>query len=59
MTRAEYEEKVWPVTDEKWDELVKEGLVPDKTPGISSISFENKNKNLYLRELKTQNQFHT
>ena len=26
---------------------------------ISHISFENKNKNLYLRKLKTQNQFHT
>lgn len=33
MTREEYEEKVWSVTDEEWNKLVKEGLVPDKTPG--------------------------
>lgn len=29
MTRKEYEEKVWSVTDEEWDKLVKEGLVPE------------------------------
>ena len=33
MTREEYEDKYWSLTDEKWDELVKEGLVPDKAPG--------------------------
>ena len=33
MTRKEYEDKYWSLTDEKWDELVKEGLVPDKAPG--------------------------
>lgn len=32
MTREEYEDKYWSLTDEKWDELVKEGLVPDKAP---------------------------
>lgn len=26
---------------------------------ISHISFDNKKKNIYLRKLKTQNQFHT
>lgn len=44
MTRKEYEEKVWPVTDEKWDKLVKEGLVPDKTPGESIYSGYDKTK---------------
>lgn len=38
MTREEYEEKVWSVTDEEWDKLVKEGLVPDKLPGESIYS---------------------
>lgn len=38
MTRKEYEEKVWSVTDEEWDKLVKEGLVPDKLPGESIYS---------------------
>lgn len=33
MTREEYEDKYWSLTDDKWDELVKEGLVPDKAPG--------------------------
>lgn len=33
MTREEYEDKYWSLTDEKWDELVKEGLIPDKAPG--------------------------
>ena len=33
MTREEYEDKYWSLTDEKWDELVKEGIVPDKAPG--------------------------
>lgn len=33
MTREEYEDKYWSLTDEKWDELVKEGLVPDKAHG--------------------------
>ena len=38
MTREEYEEKVWSVTDEEWDKLVKEGLVPDKLPSESIYS---------------------
>ena len=38
MIREEYEEKVWSVTDEEWDKLVKEGLVPDKLPGESIYS---------------------
>lgn len=44
MTRKEYEEKVWSVTDEEWDKLVKEGLVPDKSPGESVYSGYDKTK---------------
>lgn len=35
MTREEYEDKYWSLTDEEWDKLVKEGLVPDKLHGES------------------------
>ena len=44
MTREEYEDKYWSLTDEKWDKLVKEGLVPDKSPGESVYSGYDKTK---------------
>ena len=44
MTREEYEDKYWSLTDEEWDKLVKEGLVPDKSPGESVYSGYDKTK---------------
>lgn len=32
MTREQYEDRFWKVSDEKWNELVEKGLVPDDTP---------------------------
>ena len=32
MTREQYEDRFWKVSDEKWDELVEKGLVPEDTP---------------------------
>ena len=32
MTREQYEDRFWKVSDEKWNELVEKGLVPEDTP---------------------------
>ena len=32
MSREQYEDRFWKVSDEKWNELVEKGLVPDDTP---------------------------
>lgn len=40
MTREQYEDLFWKISDEKWNKIVKEGLLPDRTSPKAKEKFK-------------------
>lgn len=41
MTREQYEDLFWEVSDEKWNKITREGLVPDREAPEAKATFKN------------------
>ena len=53
MTREQYEDLFWGVSDEKWNKIVKEGLLPDRTSPEARATFKKLMKRKPLKEEMT------